>query len=305
MNTYTTLDSIRKYATLASQSTADDEALLNLIDQASRAIDRYTHRKFYPRLETRFYDHPKQDSRALRLDDDLLDLKTFKTMNGACTVASGVMWLSTGGQWNYPPYDKIILKHNSGSVLNFSGTPQRSNEVTGVWGYHEDYAQAWVNTGTSLAADYTASAGSISLAGAGSYGAQASDVNGIAPRIAVGDTLMIANHYFAVTAGSASGNGIVIVRPYINGTVPASIVSGGSIASGASIAKWAPEPDIEWAAKRLTAWTYGQRDTPYQNITVNRALGTIQIPQSWPPDVLDRMERFKRRTITVLAGIKP
>ena len=278
---------------------------MNLVYQASRAIDRYTRRRFYPRWETRFYDHPKRDSRSLRVDDDLLELKTFKTMNGACTVASSVMWLATGEQWNIPPYDKIVLRHSSGSVLNFSGTPQRSNEVTGVWGYHENYSEAWVDTGTSLAASYAASAGSISLAGAGSYGTQASDINGVAPRFAVGDTLMIANHYFSVTGGSASGNGTVFVRPYINGTSPASIVSGGSIASGASIAKWAPEPDIEWAVKRLTAWTYGQRDTPYQNITVNRSLGTIQIPQSWPPDVLDRMERFKRRTTTVLAGIKP
>ena len=269
--------------------------LLSLLNNSSRAIERFTRRKFYPRVETRFYDHPR-NSQELRLDDDMLALTTLKTQNGACTVASSVMYLATGREWNRPPYDKIILSDNSGCTLNYSGTPQRANELTATWGYHEDYGNAWVDTGTSLAASYAASGASLSLAGAGSAGIGASDVDGLAPRIAVGDTLKIDNEFFYVLSGTTSENKTPNVKPYMNGTTAA------SHAASAAVYKFSPEPDIEWCAKRLAAWTYGQKDTPYQSRTVNAALGIVEIELTMPPDVRSRLNRFVRRKLAVISS---
>jgi len=297
MNLYVTLDAARQYITAASQDTEDDELIHSLLYNASRSIDTYTRRKFYPRLETRFYSY--EQAGQLRVDDDLLQVQTLKTQNGACTVASGVMWPAAGNNWNRMPYDRIVLDNSAGSLLYYSGTPQRSQELTAFWGYHEDYTNAWIDTGTSLAADYTASAGSMSLAGAGSAGTGASDINYFAPRIDVGDLLKLGDQLFYVTGGGSSGNATINVVPNVNGTYAASLTPGGAWASGTSIAKFAPEPDIVWATKRLAAYTYGQKDAPFFQAEATFQLGVLTIPEQMPVDVKERLERFKRRTIQV------
>ena len=269
----------------------------SLLYNASRSVDHFTRRKFYPRLETRFYDH--YNAKQIRVDDDLLDIRTLKTMNGACTVASGVMWLAAGDNWNYTPYDRIVLSSNSGSVLLYSGTPQRSNELTAFWGYHEDYKNAWVDTGTSLAVNYSASGVTLALAGAGSAGTDASDVNGFAPRIAIGDLLKMGDQLFYVKGAPTSGNGSLLITPYVNGTHTASVISGGSWAAGTSIAKFAPEPDIVWATKRLTAWIYGQKDNPYHTRQASFQLGILEIAEQMPIDVKERLLRFVKHPIQI------
>jgi len=294
-NTYTNLARVRDHLGLntgaASAQTQDDAVLLNFMGRASRSIDRYTRRKFYPRVELRRYDH-KEAQRVL-LDDDLLELTTLATQNGACTVASGVMWLSTGDNWNRPPYNTIILDDSSGSTLNFSGTAKRANEVTGIWGYHEDWSNAWVDTGACLNDAYSASGTSLGLAGVGSAGAGASDVFGEHPRIAPGDLLKIGDEYIQVLGGGTSGNASVLVHGFMNGTTAA------THASGASIARFAPEPDIEWATRRLTGWLFGQKDVPYSNKTANVQFGTIEIPQGMATDIKQKIDRYVRLTIQV------
>lgn len=291
-NEYSNLARLRQYIqldSLASANTEDDAILFRLLNRASRAIDTYTRRKFYPTSETQFYDY--NESRQVRFGDDLVSLTTVKYLNGACTVASGVMWLAAGRDWNRRPADRLILDQSTGSVLNFTGTPQRAIEVEGIWGYHENWNDAWVNTGACLGADYVASGGSLNIAGAGSVGAGASDVFGDYPRIAVGDLLRIGDQFLQVTGGAASGNGTVVVKPYANGTAAA------SHASGASITRFYSEPDIEWCALRLAAWRFGQRAQPYTEKQGNTTLGTFSVPAAWPPDVQDTLERFVRHSI--------
>ena len=294
INLYSNLAKVKNYLnfdnTEASANTVDDATLVNFINRASRAVDTYTRRKFYPRYETRYYDFI--DSKFIRLDDDLLSLSALRTQNGASLVSSSALFLQTGDNYNRGPFDKIVLKIDTGSVLQYSGTVQKANEVEGWWGYHEDYPNAWVDTGTSLLTDYLASAGSINLAGAGSFGTGASDRFGEHPRISVGDLLKIKEQYFHVLAPGSAGNNIALVAPYANGT------SGASAGSGASIAKFYYEPDIEWATRRLATWLYGGRDTPFQSKTAFVQLGTIEIPVALAVDVKAKLERFKRRTFT-------
>ena len=295
-NEYTTLAKVRDYLGMntgaASSNTQDDALLLNFANRASRAIDRHCRRKFYPRSETRFYDDA--EAQRIQVDDDLLGVTSLVTQNGACALSSGLYWPKTGDNWNRPPYDSIEIDTSSGSTLYYSGTPQRSNRVVGIWGYHESYPDdAWIDTGTSLLANYSASGGTIALAGAGSVGAGASDVNGEHPRISPGDILKIGDEFFSVLGGGTSGNGSVIVKPYQNGT------TATAHASGASIAKWAAEPDIEWSTRRLVGWMFGQKDTPYQNKTAFVQLGTLEIPVGLANDIKSKIDRFVRRTFQV------
>ena len=106
--------------------------------------------------------------------------------------------------------------------------------------------------------------------------------------------LKIGDEYFHVLSGGTSGNASVIVKPYANGT------TATSHASGASIAKYAPEPDIEWCARRMTGWLFGQRDTPYQTKTAFVQLGTIEIGVSMAADIRAKLDSFVRTTFTVI-----
>ena len=287
MNTYTTLDKVARYLSLGSANEQDNETLVRFMRTASRSVDKYTRRKFYPRRETRFYDYIYPQK--IKLDDDLLALDTLKTQNGACTLGSGVLFLGTGKEWNRPPYDRIVVNVSTGSTLNYSATEQRANEITGFWGYHEEYANAWIDTGTSLAGSYAASATSLSLAGAVSTGTGASDANWNAPRISVGDLLRVESEYFNVTGGA--GANVAQVIPYSNGT------SGNNHPSGTAIFKYLPDQDIEFATLRLTAWLYGQKDEPYTTKTAFVQLGQLSIPQGIATDVKQRLDRFVKRAM--------
>lgn len=286
-NTYATLDQVRSYMSLGSQHVSDDERLVGLLHRASRSIERYCRRAFHPTRATREYNYSEPDH--IRLDAELLALDSLVTQNGEQAIAQEALLLQTGDNYNYPPYNQIYIRDDTGSTLNYSGTTQKANAVTGFWGYHETYASAWIDTGTSLAASYAASATSLSLAGAGSAGAGASDVNYDAPRLSVGDLLWVGGEMMYLAAGS--GTNQVVIVPHINGT------SANHHASGTTIYKFAYEPDINWTTIRLTSWLYGQAMSPYESKTAFIQLGTISIPQGLAPDIKQRLDRYQRTTL--------
>lgn len=286
---YATLDQAKSYMSFASQNTLDDEKLIGFLNRASRSVDKYTRRRFFPLRETRKYDYSLSDE--IRLDWELLALDSLYTQNGASQIPNGILLLQTGRNYNYGPWDKIVIRSDSGSGLNYSGTDQQANHVQGFFGYHEDYSNAWIDTGTSLAASYAASSTSLSLAGAGSAGVGASDMNYEAPRISIGDLLMIGDEMMNVVAGSGANQSIV--KPFANGT------SANNHASGTAIYKFAPEPDINWATIQLTSWLYGQGMSPYENKTAFIQLGTISIPSAWGTSIKDKIDRFRRTTLVI------
>jgi len=105
--------------------------------------------------------------------------------------------------------------------------------------------------------------------------------------------LKIGDQYLQALGGGTSGNASVLVHGFMNGT------TATSHASGASIARFAPEPDIEWATRRLTGWLFGQKDSPYTNKTANVQFGVIEIPQGMATDIKQKIDRYVRLTIQV------
>ena len=81
MNTYATLTDLRRRLGLSASQTADDGLLHSYLGAASRLIDAYTGRHFYPKRETRFYSY--QSPAQLMLDADLLTLHTLTNGDGS------------------------------------------------------------------------------------------------------------------------------------------------------------------------------------------------------------------------------
>jgi hypothetical protein len=283
---YANLADLRDYMSLASQNDADDPKLIGLLGRASRSIEKYCRRPFHPTRDTKYYDY--RQSQEIRFRHDLLEIDTLATNNGASVLPNGILLLKTGDDYNFPPYDRVVIRTDSGSTFNYSGTDQKASEVTGFWGYHEDYANAWVDTGTSLGGSHVSGASQLTVLG-GSTGF--SDIDWQAPRFAAGDTLKIGGEMFFAAGGNGTSVNVV---PAFNGT------SANHHASGVPIYRYEPEADIQWATIRLAAWLNGQAMTPYENKTAFIAIGQISIPSTWGKDIADRLDRFIKPMIVTV-----
>ena len=149
-------------AELSRDDIKDDNLLKSKCFNASRLFDLACHRHFFPVYETRYYDHPGDyvsaftaiNNSRLLLDEDLLAVDTLTTDNGGTTIASADYILRRGKSSNFPPFNNIELKTNgTTTIFSYSGTPQESNAVTGWWGYHEDWGNAWLDSGDTVQDD--------------------------------------------------------------------------------------------------------------------------------------------------------
>jgi len=287
MISYVTFDDLRSY--LRQDSSTGDEVLVKqFAERASRQFERWCRgRKFYPRQETRYYDHPPDDS-VLKLDDDLLAVTTFTTNNGSTTVSSGDYYLLCGNQYGLTPYDRIVLRADGDQPnLLYSGTPQRANAVAGVWGYHEEWADAWQDSNDSIqdAGGINASATTITVGdvdGAGIYG--------LTPRLKKLQLLKIDSEYLYVTDYDTSANTLTVRRGMLGTTA-------ASHDKDATIYVYRPMPDIEQAVLDLAKYLYLHKDQSDGDVMAFPEMGAVQIPKGVPVTVKWAVEAYRRRRL--------
>lgn len=149
LNSYATLAEFKSYwihrGGENSSSTADDSVIEGLLRTASGLLDSLTGRHFYPYIETRYYDVPDSnslDQRVLELDDDLLEVLSITNGDGT-SVPSTEYSLRPR---NYSPYNAIRLIDNSTYYWASDGAGDTHDviAVSGIWGYHNRYAKAWL-----------------------------------------------------------------------------------------------------------------------------------------------------------------
>ncbi len=281
MNEYTTLADLKTYLSITDDNS--DEKLRAFVTDASRMFDAETHRHFYPLTETRYFDHPDNPTR-LDVDDDLLDIDTFTTQNGDTAVAAADYFLMCGDGYNVQPYNRLVMDTDGDvPILLFSGTPQQANAITGIWGFHEDWDNAFDAVDT-LKADMTADATSMTV-----NDADGADLDGITPRFKVQQTIKVGAEHLYVTAINTMPN-VLTVRRGVNGTTAA------IHATDDAVKVFRPVEDVGRAVRRLAAWLYAQRDTPYTP-RIETETGTTVIPESAPSDVKRVALRYKRRRV--------
>lgn len=287
MNEYISLEALKIYKETEDYED-DDSFLLGLCYTASRMIDGTTRRFFYPKIDTRDYDHPEREAdTVLKVDGDLLAVTTFTTNNGNTTVSASDYFLMTGTSYNLAPYDRIALKSDGTQPnLLYSGTIQKANQVIGTWGYHEDYDNAWLDSLDAVAdvGGINASVTSITVTDA-----DGADSNGVTPRFSAGQLLQIGSEWLYASAVDTTTNKLTVVRG-VNGSTAA------IHAQAVTIYVYRPEADIEHAARRLAAWLYAQKDTPYSSRLVTPQTGVIEIPAGAPVDVMARIAKFIDRS---------
>jgi hypothetical protein len=287
---YTTLSKVRNFLALGSATTADDDRLREHIQYSSRAIDGYTRRKFFPqrRGDGDYLRFDLPDTRTVLIVDevDLLEVKGLSDINGASEIDTSVYWLKTGDRWNLTPYDRIVIDDSSGSLFNFSGTPQRAIRLDGITGFHSQYNNsAWVDSGASLTSDLAATVTTASVSASGAF-----NTIGEAPRFSEGQIWKIGSgstEEFAYVKDTISSSTVRLIRG-VNGT------SAYSHGTTTRIFTWQPERDIEHSATELTAFMYLKATAPLTNRVTNLQLGIVETPNTWPEITLDRLKRYRK-----------
>lgn len=282
---FETLDVYQKLEVAEGGRSEEVRDLRNFCTIASRMWDGSTRRKFYPRSEVRYYDHP-DDATRLKVDDDLLEVTTFTTQNGDDTVAAADYYLMCGHSYNLMPYDRLVMK-TDGSQPNllYSGTPQKANAIAGLWGYHEDWADAWQSSNDAVQDDpLTAAATTLTVADV-----DGKDIYGLSLRFEIQMLLKADDEYMYVTGKNTSAETLTVIRG-ANGTTAA------AHDANTVIYVYEPMEDVAHAVRRLAAWLYAQRNTPYiEQLASVEIGGVIIIPKAAPVDVQALAAMYRRR----------
>lgn len=274
-NAYATLAELKAQLTAPGQTfstdTADDAVLEMMLNTASRVIDEQTARRFYPKIETRYFDIPEL-SRTLQLEGDLLEVITLT--NGDETV------LTTTDYSLYPknftPCFAIRLKESSSYYWAQDGDGNTENVVSvlGIWGYHDDYANAWL-TGSTLNEDLDISELPWTM---------------VSGTLFATDQIVRVENELSIVA-SVSINDVTVVKRPENGSTAA------THATGKTVYIWQPMSSVKRAALLIAEAEYkkryGENESGVARIT---AAGVVITPAGFPRLAKEIIDTLIRRS---------
>lgn len=292
---YATLTQVRRYLRISAAEDGDDEMLIDFINQSVRAIDEYSRRRFDVVLETRSFDYPFSITertgiydiesfvyemnrvsdwvnRKLVLDEDLLEVTELLNGNGVEIAAANFILEPNN---TYPKHTVKLRRESSvGWQTGTNGATEQIIDISGYWGYHTRYTDAFVDTLDTVQDNpLTNSATTITVTDADGT---ASDI--ASPRFQAGQMLKIESEFVFVVDVDIVANEITVTRGY-NGTTAA------EHAQTTVIYVYRPMGDIVLAAQRAIAHAYRLKDSDIDS--VQHIIGTgVQItPEALPATV--------------------
>ncbi len=242
MYTLCTLYQLRQRLGLAAADTADDARLLAAAQMAAAQLERAAGRRFCPRRAA--IPHTIISGVELLLDDDLLELAALTNGDGRALPLANVLRLPADAPAG-------ALRLTGGSAFTWTDTPLKAVTVSGVWGWHDRWSEAWRGSADTVRDDpLAAAAPTLTVADAGG-----ADSQGEQPRFQVGQLLQIEDEYLWVLAVDTEAQ-VLTVQRGVNGTQPA------AHALDTPISRYQPPADITALALRRAAWLYQEADHP-------------------------------------------
>lgn len=224
-----------------------DDKMLAYLARASRFIQRFTRRDFYPRVETRSFGIPYRylDLRLYRnrtgnlvLDKDLLEVS--QVYDGEKTLTTDEYFLLDA---NIYPKTEIAIqfpRYWGGDAYRTSHIEKPEITITGIWGYHDQYAyDAWLDTYEVIqAGGIDSNITTLTL----------SDVDGLdefgLPRLLEGYLIRVNTEFMEVVSVDSDAN-TVQVRRGVRGT------SAITHAENSAIHRWRVIEDIVEATLQI------------------------------------------------------
>lgn len=253
---YASLDETKSY--MSADSSIDDVTLLGLIRQVSNRIDKMFMPKrrapvFAPYIETR-NNYRLTGGRVNSYDGTYYFGEPLLALSG---VSVGTEVLTPGTnvavwQGDLSPYMTLGLSDSCcGSWYRYvncsgcNGSPFVT--IAGTWGYHTDYANAWIDTLQVIpVANLTASAISFVVSNV-----DAPNSLGLTPAISAGNLIQVDTEWMEVVSTDTTSN-VVTVRRGVNGSTAAAHTAGAIIYS------FQVEEQIKRATYRQAAGEYAK-----------------------------------------------
>lgn len=253
--------------------TNDDTALLQLLNAASRQLDKFCDRHFFTKEEKRYYDG---DHKILFVDD-ILSISTFKLDFNADGTFEEFMATSDYHLYPLNGYPKTQVKIAvAGDYNSFAHGIQSGVEIDGVFGYgNGESAIPYSASGDTVqdASGITADATSITV----------TDADNFSP----GQTIRIQDEQIYILAYDTSTN-ILTVKRGINGT------TGAEHAKDTAIYIYDyPEPIDEACLMQAMRW-WKRKDSAFSDMMGGAALGTIVMFKGLDADVKLIVEAYKK-----------
>ncbi len=276
---YATFDELKDALgdALGSSTTSYDVPMRVLAERASRAIDRLTGRTFWPETLTRY---PDGSGEAELWIPECLALTTvsMSSDDGAnYTALAPTDYVAYGGpllEYNRTPYLRLDMYTNG--TYSYWYTGQRAIKIAGLWGWHDDYGNAWEDSqDTTEDATLSATATTITV-----NDADGADLTGLTPRFQIGQMLRIESEYVFVTAVTAgTTNTLTVVRVY-NGSTEA------THAQNTIIYIYRPPMVIKQATiiQGLRWFKRGQQS--FADVSAMGELGQLTYAQKIDPDIV-------------------
>lgn len=268
-NSYATLAEFRAWKEITNTDAERDSVVSSILESVSRYLDGQTGRRFYPRIETRYYSVP--DGRQLLLDDDLLAVVEILNGDAAALPATEYHLIPK----NATPAWAIRIKETSAYywATDADGGDDLVIGVTGYWGYHHLYSIAWRNVGTLDAAITSTSATSFTMTSASS--------------VTAGMILRIDNELLNVS--SVAANTVTIFERGDNGSTAA------THSSGAIVYAWRPMDDVRLLTLEIAHNVFMRRfGEAAQSTATITAAGVVITPKDISRLSHDTIVRLRR-----------
>jgi len=284
MNQYVTLQNLRQYLGHENSLVKDNQLLTRVCIEASRMMDiPQRRREFFPHYETYYWDYRHADD-PLLLDRDLLEVSALTTRNTAVTITSANYFLMNGYSHTRTPYSVIAL--NDGTTCwEYDATRRQANAVTGIWGYHNDWANAWGDSGDTVQ-DAPLLVGGTALT---ITNAAAADERELNPVFQVGQLIRFGAtstaEYAQITA--IVGAVLTIVRG-VNGSTAA------EQANATTIYIYRPQDDIVLATTIIAAHLYRRKDSigTIDDRPLASPSGVVIMPNNLPAEAMAIRSRY-------------
>ena len=279
---YATLAEVR--AELKADSTVGDSLVVTYLRQISERLDREfmaVRPVFGPWIEQReFLVEPTRiDSyyNTFRFVDPLLALTAAEVAGDTLTVGTTVeAWPTLR-----TPYRLLRIMDCGCSWYSHctSDCAPPMVKITGTWGYHRNWDDAFPEVDTVQdALGINATVTTLTVADV-----DGTDEWGQTPRISTGNLLLIGTEYLEVTATNTVAN-TATVRRGRNGSTAA------AHANGVAVAVFRPEDPIRRLVIRMAAKSYAKRGA--FEATEVTDLGTITYPADWLMEARNIMQEY-------------
>ncbi len=279
-NAYADLTTLKSTGVLNISGTGYDTRLRELLEAASRLIDRYCNRHFWVLHTTRKFDGDGADSllvpdlpsvTALKTDDD--KDRTFETT----WAATDYLLYPANAEPTKPtkpwgrPYSRVLVDVEAGNEDVFT-TGRQTVQIEGAWGFRDltEDSGADINEG----AQYSASDTTLTVTDGSKF--------------AVGETILIESEQLYITA--ISTNDLTVERG-VNGT------TGAAHADGTDISTYRYPEEVAEACLLQTSRLWKRKDSGFADSVGLPQTGTFKVYRGLDPDVRHLLSPYRKPPI--------